>query len=72
MSTADAIALCRAARASRPLPPSEPCPYEKEDARYRWRLKRQRQQQSGWQKVRTGASERHKLSQLVARTGWVD
>lgn len=72
MSPADAIALCRAARATRPLPAEEPCPFTKEDARYRWRLRQQRQQQTGWGRYMTTAHERHKLSLTIARTGWVE
>lgn len=72
MSAADAIALYRAEREKRPLPPSEPCPFTKEDARYRWRLKQQRNEQSGWGKYHATASEKLKLSLRIAFTGWVE
>jgi hypothetical protein len=72
MSAADAIALCREERAKRLLPPEPDCPHIKEDARFRWRFRRQQKQQSGWVEFYTTADERHTVSRRVALTGWVE
>lgn len=72
MSATEAAALYRAERAKRPLPPEPECPYEKDDARYRWRLRQQRRAQSGWSEYHISAEERHTVALRIAFTGWVE
>jgi hypothetical protein len=57
-------------RSKRPLPPEPECPYTKDDARWRWRMRQHRA--SGWKRHQQSAEERHKLSIRVALTGWVE